>query len=190
MPNIYTRTGDGGETGLCGGRRVRKDDPCLEVIGALDELNAMVGVVRVELGRLESAPTDLGQFCERVQHQLFNLGAELATAQPEQTSGSLTLIQDADVAALEQAIDRWDVCLEPLREFILPGGCPPAAQLHLARCVCRRAERLLVRLSTGERTIRGEVLRYINRLSDALFVAARLANRAAGTTDVKWRPDL
>lgn len=185
MAKIYTRTGDGGETALFAGGRIRKDDPRLAAIGTIDELNALIGCARVALGRMESAAVELNEFCERVQHHLFNLGAELAMPQPAQASANL--IQDADVAQLEEAIDRWEAALEPLREFILPGGCPAAAQLHLARCVCRRAERLLVGLAADATHVRGEVLRYINRLSDALFVAARSANRAAGVSDVKWR---
>jgi cob(I)alamin adenosyltransferase len=181
MPKIYTRTGDDGETGLFGGPRVRKDNPRLEAIGTLDELNAAMGVVRVELSRLQPADDDLNQFCQRVQHQLFNLGAELATPQPQPPGANLILIQDADVLALEQAIDRWEADLEPLREFILPGGSAAAAQLHLARSVCRRAERLLVALS-ADAAVRGELIRYLNRLSDALFVAARSAHRTRRKT--------
>jgi cob(I)alamin adenosyltransferase len=188
MPKIYTRTGDSGETGLFAGGRIRKDDPRLDAIGTIDELNAVMGTVRVELGRMQPAPAELFQFCERAQHQLFNLGAELATPQP--VPHGANLIQNADIARLEETIDRWEAGLEPLREFILPGGCPAAAQLHLARCVCRRAERLLVGLDSEEIAVRGEVFRYVNRLSDALFVAARLANRSAGIADVKWRPGL
>jgi cob(I)alamin adenosyltransferase len=188
MPKIYTRTGDEGETGLFADGRIRKDDPRLDAIGTIDELNAALGLVRVELGRIEPPPIDLDEFAERTQHQLFNLGAELAMPQP--TEHSTNLIQDADISRLEQAIDRWEARLEPLREFILPGGCPAAAQLHLARCICRRAERLLVGVAAGETTVRREVLQYINRLSDALFVAARFANHSFGTPDVKWRPTL
>jgi cob(I)alamin adenosyltransferase len=185
MAKIYTHTGDGGETALFAGGRIRKDDPRLAAIGTIDELNAVVGLARVELGRTEPTCTELNEFCERVQHHLFNLGAELAM--PQSAPASTNLIRDADVAQLEEAIDRWEAALEPLREFILPGGSAAAAQLHLARCVCRRAERLLVGLATYAAPVRGEVLRYINRLSDALFVAARSANRAAGVSDVKWR---
>jgi cob(I)alamin adenosyltransferase len=185
MAKIYTRTGDGGETALFAGGRIRKDNPRLAAIGTIDELNASIGCARVELGRMETAAAELNNFCERVQHQIFNLGAELAM--PQLSPASVNLIQDADVAQLEAAIDRWEAVLEPLREFILPGGSPAAAQLHLARCLCRRAERLLVGLAADATPVRGEVLRYINRLSDALFVAARAANHSAGISDVKWR---
>jgi cob(I)alamin adenosyltransferase len=185
MPRIYTRTGDDGQTGLFGGDRVQKNDPRMEAIGAVDELNAALGLVQVELRRSENPPAGVGEFCERVQHQLFNLGAELAM--PRQSTASASRLQEADVAHLETAIDRWETDLEPLREFILPGGCAAAAQLHFARAVCRRAERMLVGLAQADPQLRGELLRYINRLSDALFVAARVTNRAVGVTDVKWR---
>jgi len=115
---------------------------------------------------------------------LFQLGAELATPQPGQHGAHV--VQDADVTRLEAAIDRWDAEMAPLREFILPGGCPAAAQLHLARCACRRAERQIVRLA-AHAPIRGEVLCYVNRLSDALFVLARAANHSAGVPDTPWR---
>jgi cob(I)alamin adenosyltransferase len=187
MSKIYTRTGDDGQTGLFGGSRVRKSDLRIAAIGAVDELNATLSVVRVELARIEPAPTDLDQFVERAQHHLFNLGAELAMPEPQ--SKGTNRIEEADVASLEAAIDRWEASLQPLREFILPGGTAAAAQLHLARAVCRRAERLLVELSAGA-PVRGELIHYLNRLSDALFVAARSANRLAGVPDVKWRPDL
>jgi cob(I)alamin adenosyltransferase len=186
MAKIYTRTGDGGETALFAGGRIRKDDPRLAAIGTIDELNAQLGVARAELNRAESVATDLDQFCERVQHQLFNLGAELAMPRPGLSAPGA--VRESDVARLEEVIDRWEQGLEPLREFILPGGSPAAAQLHLARCVCRRAERLLVGLAQGEAPVRAELLRYLNRMSDALFVAARAANRSTGMPDVKWRP--
>jgi cob(I)alamin adenosyltransferase len=185
MSKIYTRTGDDGETGLFGGSRVRKDDLRIETIGTVDELNAVLSVARVELGRMDLLPTGIDDFVERAQHQLFNLGAELATPQPQ--PGGANQIQTADVAGLEAAIDRWETMLEPLREFTLPGGSAAAAQLHVARAVCRRAERLLVELSATA-PIRSELIHYLNRLSDALFVAARSANRSAGVGDVKWRP--
>jgi cob(I)alamin adenosyltransferase len=187
MSKIYTRTGDDGETGLFGGGRVRKDDVRIAAIGTVDELNAVLSVVRVELGWMAPPPTDIDRFVERAQHQLFNLGAELATPQPQ--PGGENQIKTADVADLETVIDRWETNLEPLRQFIVPGGSAAAAQLHLARAVCRRAERMLVELSATA-PIRGELIRYLNRLSDALFVAARSANRSSGVEDVRWRPAL
>jgi cob(I)alamin adenosyltransferase len=182
MSRIYTRTGDSGETGLFGGGRVRKDDPRVEAYGTVDELNAVLGVARQSL-ESESMWAQIDQFVVRVQHQLFNLGAELATPQP--TAHGTNLVADADIAWLEESIDAWEQDLAPLRTFILPGGSPAAAHLHWARTVCRRAERLVVELAARE-SIRGEVVRYLNRLSDALFVAARAANGLAGIDDVTW----
>jgi cob(I)alamin adenosyltransferase len=192
MSRIYTRTGDSGETGLFGGGRVRKDDLRVEAYGTIDELNAVLGVAREALASNgltgealtgEGQPRELDAFVVRVQHQLFNLGAELATPQP--SAHGTNLVSDADVAWLEHAIDGWEQELAPLRTFILPGGSPSAAHLHWARTVCRRAERLVVQLAASE-PIRGEVIRYVNRLSDALFVAARTANRLARVSDVNW----
>lgn len=184
MSRIYTRTGDSGETGLFGGGRVRKDNLRVEAYGTVDELNAVLGVTRAALSR-ESELVEIDVFVSRVQHQLFNLGAELATPQPD--AHGTNLVADRDVEWLEQAIDAWDGQLPPLRTFILPGGSPAAGHLHWARTVCRRAERLLVALASNE-PIRVELLRYVNRLSDALFVAARAANQQMGVADVTWDP--
>jgi cob(I)alamin adenosyltransferase len=184
MAKIYTRTGDTGETMLFGGGRVRKDDVRVEAMGTVDELNATLGVVRMELARGGTAPADLDPLLAQMQHRLFDLGAELATPNP--TGSGTNLVNDAHVATLEAAIDRFDAQLEPLREFILPGGVPAAAHLHVARCVCRRAERRVVELMSHE-PVRGELLRYLNRLSDLLFVLARAVNRANGAADVTWQ---
>lgn len=184
MANIYTRTGDTGETALFGSGRVRKDEVRVEAMGTVDELNAALGVARMELARSGTAPADLDSLLAQLQHRLFDLGAELATPRPAERGTNL--VNDSHVAALETAIDRYEAQLEPLREFILPGGVPAAAQLHLARCVCRRAERRLVQLMSGE-PVRGELLRYLNRLSDLLFVLARAVNRANGAPDVTWQ---
>jgi cob(I)alamin adenosyltransferase len=187
MAKIYTRVGDGGETALFGGGRVRKDDVRVEAIGTLDELNAAVGVVRTELERGGVAPPGIDDLLSQIQHRLFDLGAELATPEPE--AHGICRIRDQHVTELETQIDRYDVNLEPLRAFILPGGCPAAAQLHLARCICRRAERRLVALA-ATKPIRGEVVRFLNRLSDLLFVLARTANYASGQPDVVWQQDV
>ncbi len=184
MAKIYTRTGDTGETALFGGGPIRKDEVRIEAIGSVDELNAALGVVRMELARSGTAPADLDTLLAQMQHRLFDLGAELATPNP--TGHGTKLVSDAHVSALEAAIDRFDAQLEPLREFILPGGVPAAAQLHMARCVCRRAERRVVELMSRE-PVRGELLRYLNRLSDLLFVLARAVNRANGAADVTWQ---
>jgi cob(I)alamin adenosyltransferase len=185
MARIYTRTGDEGETGLFGGSRVPKDDSRVAAYGTVDELNAVLGVARVGLASHDRPLVEVESFLTRVQHQLFNLGAELATPQPKQLG--MHLVGDDDVAWLEQSIDEWEQQLEPLKTFILPGGSPAAAHLHWARTVSRRAERLVVTLAASE-PIRGEVLRYLNRLSDALFVAARVANQFVGVPDVVWKP--
>ena len=183
MVKIYTRTGDTGETSLLGGLRVRKDDRRIEAIGSVDETNAALGVVRVELMRSGVAPVGLDDLLTTIQHRLFDVGAELAS--PGATTHAASSLSDADVALLESEIDHWDAGLEPLRKFILPGGSAAAAQLHLARCVCRRAERRLVELAATE-PVRGELVRYVNRLSDLLFVLARATNVANRVADVTW----
>jgi cob(I)alamin adenosyltransferase len=183
MAKIYTRTGDQGDTSLLGGRRVRKDDLRIEAIGSVDEVNAALGVVRVELSRSGVAPENLDREIGEVQHRLFDLGAELAaTSSSGPRAGA---IGGAHVAQLESLIDHYEAELEPLRAFILPGGSPAASQLHVARCDCRRCERRLVQLAAVE-SVRGEVLQYVNRLSDLLFVFARAVNRANRVPDVIW----
>jgi cob(I)alamin adenosyltransferase len=183
MAKIYTRTGDEGETSLLGGRRVRKDDLQIEAIGSVDEVNAALGVVRAELARSGVVLQKLDRELGGIQHRLFDLGAELAgISAAEKRAGS---IGDAHVAGLESLIDHYEAPLEPLRAFILPGGSLAASHLHVARCDCRRCERRLVELGAVE-PVRGEVLRYINRLSDLLFVLARAVNRVGGVPDVIW----
>ncbi len=186
MTKIYTRTGDGGETGLSGTQRVRKDDLQVEAIGTVDELNAALGVVLTELLRSGAGSGEIAALVEQIQHQLFELGAELASPA---VGADTRRIGDRHVGQLEAAIDRHETQLAPLDEFILPGGAPAAAQLHLARCICRRAERRLVALVHEGAQSAGEGLRYLNRLGDLLFVLARAANRAAGVADVAWRQD-
>jgi cob(I)alamin adenosyltransferase len=183
MAKIYTRTGDSGETSLLGGRRVRKDDLSIETIGSIDEVSAAIGVVLVELSRGSNTPAGLDQLLAEVQHRLFDLGADLAALKG--TGRAAASIEEADIATLEAAIDQYDASLPPLRSFILPGGAPAAAQLHVARAACRRAERRLVELAAST-TLRGEILRYVNRLSDLLFVAARAVNQANQVPDVIW----
>ena len=161
---------------------MRKDDLRVETIGEVDEVNATLGVVRAELSGHDSS-RQLDATLATVQHRLFDLGAELAMPDRSQTKPSM--LNDDDVALLESAIDRAESALAPLQNFILPGGSPAAAQLHLTRCVCRRAERRLVQLAAVE-DVRGELVRYLNRLSDLLFVLAREANSIAGVTDVNW----
>jgi cob(I)alamin adenosyltransferase len=175
---IYTRTGDTGETGLIGGQRVPKDDVRVEAYGTLDELNAVLGLCR---SLLEA--DDLTQWLERIQSQLFSIGAELAS--PPERAAQFASVGEAEVEALEAAIDQLETELEPLRQFILPGGTTAAAALHLARTICRRAERRVVTLSHHS-TVNGAILKYLNRLGDLLFVMARVANHRAGVADVRW----
>jgi cob(I)alamin adenosyltransferase len=178
---IYTKTGDTGETGLFAGPRVRKDDPRIEAYGTVDELNTILG-----LARCESLPAEIDSFLAGVQNELFDLGAELATPDPK-TRGT-NLISNTQVTALEKAIDRFEANLPILKTFILPGGSRGAAWLHLARTVCRRAERRVVTLMHGQgENVSGTILVYLNRLSDLLFVLARAVNAAAGQADVKWQ---
>lgn len=175
---IYTKQGDEGETGLFGGTRVSKASPRVAAYGDVDELNSALGVARAA-----GLDEDVDALLARIQSELFELGAELA-ARPGKALGIPT-IGDGEVEALERAIDRAEEELVPLATFILPGGARPAAHLHVARTVCRRAERAIVGLGAGE--TRPEVLRYVNRLSDLLFVLARLANHRAGVADVPWK---
>ncbi len=177
---IYTKTGDSGETGLFGGPRVPKDSPRIEAFGTVDELNAFLGVARAE-----ALPAEIDELLARIQSELFDVGAQLAT--PDPAAHGTALIGPARIAALEAAIDRFEATLEPLRQFILPGGMPDAAALHVARAVCRRAERRIVGMShePGNK-VSGDLLIYLNRLGDLLFVLARAANAAAGHADVPW----
>jgi cob(I)alamin adenosyltransferase len=181
-PRIYTRAGDRGETGFIGGRRVRKDHPRVEAYGAVDELNSQLGIVRTLL-----TEPSVAALLDDIQHRLFDLGAELATPSGARARPS-PAITATHTRALEQAIDRFQVMLPALRVFILPGGTPLAAAFHVARTVSRRAERRTVSLARTER-VNAEVLRYLNRLSDLLFVLARWANHVAGQRDVSWEQD-
>lgn len=178
---IYTKKGDAGDTGLFGGTRVSKASSRVAAYGEIDELNSHLGVVRAA-----AVDDDVDALLARIQSELFELGAELA-ARPGKDVG-IARVGDAQVEALEQAIDRAEVELAPLETFILPAGSLAAAHLHVARTVCRRAERAIVALGAeGEAELRPEVLRYANRLSDLLFVLARLANHRAGVADVPWK---
>jgi cob(I)alamin adenosyltransferase len=174
---IYTRTGDDGTTGLIGGSRIQKSDPRLECYGTVDELNAILGVAAIALDG------DLLQYVREIQNDLFVIGSQLAT--PDFNSPTLPALDDQHVTRLEMQIDAADAALPPLRNFILPGGTEAAARLHFARTVCRRAERLLVEFA-GNRPVPPVLLTYLNRLSDWLFIHARLANHHAGVADIVW----
>lgn len=178
---IYTRTGDLGETGLFAGPRVGKDMARIEVFGTIDELSAVLGVVRAE-----PLPEDLDSLLARIQNELFDLGAELATPDPV-AHGTRTLAS-ADVQVLEADIDRLEQELAPLKVFILPTGTRAGAELHLARAVCRRAERRLVTLiRQSQEPISLVLMAYLNRLGDLLFVLARVANASAGRPETPWQ---
>lgn len=179
---IYTRTGDQGDTGLFGGGRVGKDDPRVEAYGGVDELNASLGLVRA----IESVPR-VDEVIVGVQRDLFSIGALLATPDTAKMAEHLAKARlDNDrIAQLEHAIDDCERELEPLRAFIVPGGTPKAAALHVARTVCRRAERQVVALRRDVE-IPELVVTYLNRLSDLLFMLARVANRRAGAGEVTW----
>jgi cob(I)alamin adenosyltransferase len=177
MP-VYTRTGDQGETDLLGGARTTKDVIALEVCGTLDELNALIGLVRCE-----PLPNEIEDLLEHIQQRLFDVGGELVAI----ASGEVippVAIGTADIVAIEQSIDRHEAQLGPIKAFILPAGCRAAATLHLARAVCRRAERRLVSFLGSHPTADSpHLLRYVNRLSDLLYVLARAANAAEHRDD-------
>jgi cob(I)alamin adenosyltransferase len=181
LNRIYTRTGDAGRTRLASGAPVAKSDQRVEAYGGVDETNACVG-----LARLHTAGDELlDAILARAQHDLFDLGADLAT--PGQAQSALRIVE-AQVERLEREIDELNAALEPLTSFVLPGGSAAAAALHLARTVCRRAEREAVRLAAAEPDgVGAPALKYLNRLSDLLFVAARRANDQ-GRADVLWVP--
>ncbi len=182
MTKIYTRTGDKGETGLFGGERVVKDHPLLEAYGTVDELNAILGRARTL-----SPPTELDPVLAQIQIDLFRLGADLATPN-ENKRGRAERMTQEDAARLEPIVDRMENDLEPLKDFILPGGSPLAAELQMARTVCRRAERRVTPLAR-EGHANSEIVVYLNRLSDLLFVMARKANQLSGVCDLTWKSE-
>jgi cob(I)alamin adenosyltransferase len=183
LTRIYTRTGDDGQTGLVGGARVSKADPRVEAYGAVDELNATLGLARLHT----AADPELDAMLGRIQNELFDLGADLATPLEPAPEWTPLRIVAGQVARLEAEIDAMNARLAPLDSFILPGGSPLAAHLHLARTVARRAEREAVRAQGAGVDFNPEALRYLNRLSDHLFCAGRRANDD-GAHDVKWVP--
>ena len=177
---IYTKKGDQGETSLFGGERVSKDNPRIEAYGAVDELNSVLGVVRAL-----SSPRRVEEILARLQTDLFVLGADLATPRSEKRA-KVPRIHPSHTAFLERTIDSLERALPPLTSFVVPSGTSVAAHLHLARTVCRRAERLAVRLSKSQE-LGPDALPYLNRLSDLLFVLARYANAAGGGMEVQWK---
>jgi cob(I)alamin adenosyltransferase len=176
---IYTKTGDDGTTGLIGGGRVRKSDARIECYGTVDELNACLGLAAVV------APPAVADAVRAVQNDLFVIGSHLASPDAARAAAALPPLEDMLVARLEMQIDAAEQSVPPLRQFVLPGGTEAAARLHLARTVCRRAERLIVDFAM-DRPVPPLVLTYLNRLSDWLFVHARVSNQAEGVADVPW----
>ena len=174
LSKITTRTGDRGETGLGDGSRVRKSSLRVRALGDVDELNSAIGLLAAE-----TPPPDIAGELGDVHHDLFDLGGELSIP-------GHAMLGDSQIERLEARIEAWNAELAPLKEFILPGGTRAAAAAHLARTICRRAERSLVELGEKEK-VSEAALRYLNRLSDLLFIAGRRLNQAAGRGDVQWR---
>jgi cob(I)alamin adenosyltransferase len=190
LNRIYTKRGDHGETSLAGGQRVSKDEPRIDAYGTVDELNAFVGLARVSLESLAASHAGLSKLAKillRVQHELFNLGSILATL-PEDVHPKQARITEIEVEQLEREIDEFNAVLPPLRSFVLPGGTRANTELHVCRTVCRRAERLLIALRRRE-SVPDETVRYLNRLSDAIFVWTRWVNRELGIEEVLWEPN-
>lgn len=182
---IYTKTGDRGETGLFGGERVPKDHPRIVAYGDVDELNSVIGFVRSCQDKVKAeVQVELDNDLKKIQNDLFNLGAMLATPDAKRLKGK-DFVTEQDAVFLEEAIDRLESELKPLQTFILPGGHECAARLHMARTICRRAERHVVVLAAKE-TIDPNVIIYLNRLSDFLFVLARWVNQRQGVGDSVW----
>jgi cob(I)alamin adenosyltransferase len=187
---VYTRRGDTGQTSLVGGQRLRKDDLRIEAYGTIDELNSFVGLAwesAIELAERTPALSELAGILRRVQHELFNAGSLLATL-PADLHPRQPRVTAAESAQLEREIDRMNEQLEPLRSFVLPGGSRLNAELHICRTVCRRAERICVALGARE-TLDGEIITYLNRLSDAFFVWSRWASRKLGAVENLWEPN-
>ena len=190
LNRIYTKGGDKGETGLAGGQRVPKDSQRIEAYGTVDELNAFVGLASVTCGEETARALRMGKLLDilrRVQHELFNLGSQLSTL-PQDLHPKQARITPAEVEQLEREIDAMNQELPPLHSFVLPGGTRLNAELHAARTICRRAERLTVALARTEETP-PDAVRYLNRLSDALFVWSRWASHVMGVPEVLWEPN-
>jgi cob(I)alamin adenosyltransferase len=190
LNRIYTKTGDSGETALAGGQRVPKDAARIEAYGTVDELSAFVGLASVtcgDLARQNPRLSELSDILFRVQHELFNLGSILSTL-PADVHPKQARITEAECTQLEHEIDAMNGELAPLRSFVLPGGTRINAELHAARTICRRAERILVGVAREEE-VPTEAIRYLNRLSDALFVWSRWVNHILGVPEVLWEPN-
>ena len=188
ITKVYTRSGDKGDTGLVGGKRIPKDHPRIESYGTVHELNSVVGLCRSFLAQKEpSVRRDkLDLILEGIQQKLFDMGSELATLPGDEYEGQITL-QPEDAEWLEEVIDAMNEDLKPLQSFILPGGTPLNSFLHQARTVCRRAERDVIRLSREE-VMNPEIVKFLNRLSDFLFVAGRWVTATLGEQETLWQP--
>lgn len=186
--SLYTKTGDDGSTGLFGGERVSKDHPRVEAYGTVDELNAALGLIGAALDAQNELEQRLGAILNRLQSRLFDIGADLATPEASKHEAKIRRISQPTIDEAEGWIDEIDGGNDSLTCFILPGGCDVAARFHLARSVCRRAERRMVNLSRSGK-VNPLAIIYINRLSDLLFAMARRANKEAGVTDVPWVAD-
>ena len=187
ISKVYTRTGDAGKTRLAGGQEVWKDSLRVEAYGTVDELNSVIGVVRVsneKTGKNSEASVHVEKMLQWIQNKLFDIGGILATA-PGESFPNMPTVTAEDVVSLEQMIDQCQKDLAPLKEFILPGGGDISAFLHLARTVCRRAERLCVTFSREE-TVDPELVKFLNRLSDALFIFARWVSKTQGEPEFLW----
>jgi cob(I)alamin adenosyltransferase len=180
ITRVYTRTGDDGTTSLTGGARVPKDSRRIAAYGTVDEVNSAIGVALAA-----GLTPGIAEALRSIQNELFHLGADLSTPEGDKAKHPVPVISESHVLALERLMDRLSEELPPLENFVLPGGAPGAAQLHVARTVCRRAERAVVALARTE-PVSAEAVRYLNRLSDALFVLARYENRSRGVEDVLW----
>ncbi len=179
---IYTRTGDKGQTSLLGGKRVPKDHARIEAYGTIDELNSHIGMLR------DLAGAHQRELLISIQEKLFSLGSRLASASNEEADKfQVPHLEESDITALETAMDAMDAVLPDMRNFILPGGHPTVSQAHICRTVCRRAERLVVSIAEQEQ-LPGSVVRYLNRLSDLLFVLARWLGHTLGAEEIPWKP--
>lgn len=179
---LYTRTGDSGTTSLVNGTRVAKNSPRVNAYGTIDELNAQIGLLQAQISFLDNFVYDT---LLRINNLLFNIGAYLADG----SEGAVPMLTDDDVTALEHAIDTLDSMVPPLKQFVLPGGSVGASQAHVARTICRRAEREILTLSDTGAVVSELVTTYINRLSDYLFILARYVNHATGTPELTWRKE-
>ncbi|MBY0375352.1 MAG: cob(I)yrinic acid a,c-diamide adenosyltransferase [Bryobacteraceae bacterium] len=186
LDRIYTRGGDTGKTSLVGGQRVAKNSLRIDCYGTVDELNAFVGMARLSASEA-TATQELADILFRVQHELFNLGSILAT-KPEDVHPKQPRVTEAEIAQLEREIDRFNAAMPSLTSFVLPGGTRLNTELHACRTICRRAERIAVGLG-HEEEVPGEAIKYLNRLSDALFVWSRWACRAMGVEETLWQPN-